>query len=206
MRLSVFRHLLVGGIFVLLSIFIFEQQVDNALGLVGYNGNFVSYFPFVKNMYFHLIASNRRIANLDVAHFHMLDVALWLSIVVWGTWLTAGIISLKKYDNAFRLFLPLMSERYRRRLRFMYFSWAFMLLGPIILSIPPSAPLENPEILFVLANIPRFYFFVIALSYYLCGGFGFSFLILFLIWRFFHQNRPNVVLLEGAQKGKEVGL
>ena len=200
MRLSAFRFLLVGGLFALLLMFIFEQQVDNALGLVGYSGNFVSCFPFVKNLYFHLVSSNNRLANLDVAHFHMLDVALWLSTVVWGIWLTTGIISLKKYDNAFRLFLPLMSERYRGRRTFMYFSWIFMLSGPVILSIPPRTPLDNPEILFVLTHIPKFYFLVVALSYYFCGGFGFSLLALFLIWKIFRQNRPSVVFFEGAQK------
>jgi hypothetical protein len=193
------RPLLAGGIFAILLMFIFEREVDSALELAGYDRNFISYFPFVRNLYFRFVLYYRGAGNLDVAHFHMLDVTVLLSIVVWGGWLTAGFIFLK-YDNGFQLFCNRVAERFRGRELFLYFSWIFALSGPIILSITPRVPVTNPEMLFLLTYIPRLYFFVVAIAYYFFGGFLYSLSILFVVWKVFCQNRPRLVALERAQK------
>jgi hypothetical protein len=193
-----FRYLLVGGMFVILLMFVFEQQIEHALELFGYNDDFVSHFPFLKNMYFNFVSS-KKTTNISVVHFHMLDIALCLSIAVWGTCLTTVIINFKHYDNGFRLGLSRISERYRGRRLILYISWIFMLCGPIIVSIQPKPLADNPELRFLLTYIPRFYFFVVAQTYYL-GGCFWSFSILILIWKLFWQDRPSNVILQNAQK------
>ena len=180
--------LVVGGSVLILLMFLFERQVDNALRIVGYNDSFVSYFPFVRNIYFRLVSSHK-LASIDAAHFHLLDVAVCLTVAVWGIWLALGVIFIKRYDAGFRVGLLYLLEGYRGRRVVMYFSWIFALLAPIIISLPPRLPLDNPELLFVLRQIPGFYFFAIALSYYVCGGFLLGLSILILIWKMFCQNR-----------------
>ena len=168
----------------ILLIFVFEHRVDGALRLVGYEEKFVSCFPFIRNMYFPLATSNK-LGGIDIAHFHLLDFALWLTIAVWGIWLAVGIFLLNHYDRG----LSRLSELYRGRWLQVYLSWIFLLGCPVIMSIPLRTPLYNPELLFVLRHAPRFYFFTIAFTYYLCGGFLLTFLILLLIWNVFRKNR-----------------
>jgi hypothetical protein len=186
--------------FVISLMFVFEHQVDNALRLVGYDSNFVSSFSFLKNLYFHL-SSSKRIVRLDVVHFHILDVVLWLSIFVGGSWLALGIIFIRKIDSRVRLGLARLSERCRGRRLIVFLSWIFMLSGPIVLSMPPREPLDNPEILFVLNHIPQFYFFFIAQCYYFCGGFMLSLTILLLVWHVLNLSRSNAVLHEEDSVG-----
>lgn len=180
--------LVVGGSILILLMFLFERQVDIALRIVGYSDNFVSYFPFIRNIYFRLVSSHK-LASIDVAHFHLLDVAVCLTVAVWGVWLALGVIFIKRYDAGFRVGLLDLLEGYRGRRVVMYFSWIFALSAPIIMSIPPRLPLDNPELLFVLRHIPGFYFFAIGLSYYVCGGFMLALSILVLIWKTFCQNQ-----------------
>jgi hypothetical protein len=129
-----FRYLLVGGMLVILLMFIFERPVDGVLKLFGYDDGFVSYFPFVKSMYFHF-KSSKKTSDISVTHFHLLDLALCLSIVVWGACLTAVIIHFKRYDDGFRIGLARISENYRKRSSVLYFCWVLMLCGPILVSI-----------------------------------------------------------------------
>ena len=193
----------VGGFVLILLMFVFEQQVGEALGLIGYDSNSVSYFPFVKNMYLQLASSNR-LASIDVTHFHLLDVVLWLSIAVWGSWLAAGIIFLDRYDPMLGSGFSRLSERYRGRRLYLYFCWIFMLSGPVVMSIPPR--LDNPEVRYVLTHIPKFYFFLVALTYYFCGGLLLSFSVLLLIWfisKTFRQDRQSTTFLGTIKKTKE---
>jgi hypothetical protein len=182
--------LVVGGSALILLMFVFERQVDSALQLVGYNDNFVSYFPFIGNIYFRLVSSHK-LASVDVAYFHLLDVAVCLTVAVWGIWLMLGVIFLNRHGAAVRVGLSYALEGYRGRRPLIYFTWIFMLSTPIIMSIPPRLPLDNPELLFVLRHIPGFYFFGIALTYYICGGFVLGLSLLLLIWKTFYQNRPH---------------
>jgi hypothetical protein len=194
------RRLLVGGILVILLMFVFERQLDDALSAFGYNDDFLSYFPFIKPMYLRFLSS-KKTANIGVAHFHILDLVLWLSIAVWGTWLTVVTINFKHYDDGFRLGLSRVSERYRGQRPFLYISCIFMLFTPVLLTIQPKPLANNPEFLFILTYIPQFYFFVVALSYYFIGGL-LSMLILILLWKLFWQDRPIDVVLESGQKEK----
>jgi hypothetical protein len=145
----IIRPLLAGGIFAILLMFVFERQVDNALELVGYDRNFISYFPFVRNLHSRFALYYRGAENLDIAHFHMLDVAVSLSIIVWGAWLSARIIFLI-YDNGLQLSFKPLVERFRGSVLFLLLSWIFVLSGPVILSITPRVPVTNPEMLFYL--------------------------------------------------------
>jgi len=120
----------------------------------------------------------------------MLDVALLLSIIVWGTWLTVGIVFVKKYEGEYQSFCIRVYERFRGRQVFLYFSWVFALSWPIILSITPRVPITNPEMLFLMTHLPKVYFFAVALSYYLCGGFIFSLSILLLVWKALRPSLP----------------
>jgi hypothetical protein len=80
--------------------FAFEQQADKALRFFGYDNNFVSSFPFIRSLYFHL-TSARWIGPLDVGYFHLLDAIVWGSIFVFGTRLLATLVYLKQYDDFF---------------------------------------------------------------------------------------------------------
>jgi hypothetical protein len=115
-----------------------------------------------------------------------------------GAWLSARIIFLI-YDNGLQLSFKPLVERFRGSVLFLLLSWIFVLSGPVILSITPRVPVTNPEMLFLLAHVPRFYFFVVALGYWF-GGFLYSASMLFLVWKVFRQNRPRLIALERAQK------
>ena len=184
-----FRYLLAGGILVILLMFLFERQVDVLLRVFGYNDDFLSYFPFVQNMYLRFVLV-KKTANISAAHFHILDLVLWLSVVVWGTCLVAVILNFKHYDDGFRLAVSRLSERYRGQRSFLYIVWIFMLFGPIILSIQPKPLANNPEFRLVLTYVPQFYFFIVAISYYFAAC-AWSMSILILIWKLFWQDRPS---------------
>ncbi len=202
---TAFQLSVIGGMLTILLMFVFERQVDNALELIGYDRSLVSYVPFIRNLHLRFVLYYSGVANLDVAHFHMLDVALLLSMTVWGAWLTAGIIFLKRCDDDFRLFCVRVWERYRGRHLALCVSWVFVLSCPVILSTMPRMPVTNPELLLMFTYIPRFYFFMIALAYFLSGGLLFGLSILLLVWKAFRLIRPCFVVLERAQKGKKVG-
>jgi len=176
-----FQLSIIGGVLVIILMFVFERQVDSALGLIGYDRSVVSYVPFIMHLHLRFVVYYSGVANLDIAHFHMLDVALLLSLTVWGAWLMAGIICLKKCDDDFRLFCDRVWKRYRARYLALCVSWVFVLSCPIILSVVPIVPVTNPELLLIFTYIPRFYFFTIALSYFL-GGLLFGLSILLLVW------------------------
>jgi hypothetical protein len=181
-RTKVTWVLLRWGVLAILLMFLFERQTNDVLRLAGYNDEFVSYFPFVRNNYFTFISS-KKTASISVAHFHILDVVVWLSIIVWGAWLADGIFRLRQCDNGFRLAVARVLERYRGRRLILYITWLFMLLGPIIVSIQPKPLADNPEMRLILTYIPQIYFLVVALTYYICGGFLLGFSILLLIWK-----------------------
>src|SRR5665213_1138535 len=144
---TAFQLSVIGGLLAILLMFVFERQVDNALQLIGYDRSVVSYVPFIRNLHLRFGLYYRGAANLDIARFHMLDLALLLSLTVWGAWLMAGIIFLRKCDDDFRLFCARVWERYRGRHLALCVSWVFVLSGPVILSTTPRIPVTNPELL-----------------------------------------------------------
>ena len=191
MIIKAMRPLFYKGTLAILLMFIFERQVDSALQLMGYDINIVSYFALVRDIHSRFVLYFDGAEKLDLAHFHMLDVALLLSIIVWGAWLTAGIVFLKKYDNDLRLLCVRLFERFQGRRLFLYFSWMFALSWPIILSNTPRTSLANPEMLFIVNHIPKVYFFAIALSYYLCGGFLLSLSVLLIVWKLHRRSAAD---------------
>jgi hypothetical protein len=194
---TAFQLSVIGGMLAILLIFVFERQVDSAIELIGYDRLVVSYLPFIRNLHLRFMLYYDRAANLDIAHFHMLDLALLLSLNVWGAWLMAGIIFLKKRDDEFRLFCARVWERYRGRHLALYVSWVFVLSCPIILSVLPRVPVTNPEIRCILTYVPIFYFFTIATSYFL-GGLLFGLSVLLLVWKAFRLIRSYFVVRDPA--------
>src|ERR1700730_10472047 len=51
------RYCFLGAIVAFAAMFVFEQQTEEALRLVGYNDVFISSFPFIRDQY--LVASER---------------------------------------------------------------------------------------------------------------------------------------------------
>jgi len=87
----------------------FERKADAILGLFGYSKEFASSFPFIKALYLNVVFT---VARIDIGYFHILDVALWVSLVAWTIWLIVGIVLLKAYDPAFRrVFSAVLSSR-----------------------------------------------------------------------------------------------
>jgi len=191
---TAFQLSVIGGLLAIVLIFVFERQVDNAIELMGYDGSVVSYVPFIRNLHSRFSLYYSGVANLDTAHFHMLDLALLLSLAVWGAWLMVGIIFLKRCDDDFRLFYARMWERYRGRHLALCVSWVFVLSCPVILSTTPRIPVTNPELLLMFTYIPRFYFCITALSYFV-GGLLFGLTVLLLVWKTFRLIRPYFVAL-----------
>jgi hypothetical protein len=197
------RFLLAGGICAIVLMFVFEEQVDYALRWVGYDGNVLSNFSVVRGLHSRFALNYEGTASLSMAHFHMLDVVLYLTMIVWGAWLAYGVIFIRRYDNELRLFSAHILERYRGRRVYLYLSWIFMLFGPIVVSIMPVERVTNPEILFILAHAPKLYFSFVALTYYFFGGFSWSLSILLLVWRLYRQSRSEAVVPDGTKIKEE---
>lgn len=197
------RVLLAGGICAIVLMFVFEEQVDGALRWVGYDGNVVSNFAVVRGLHSRFSLYYMGAASLSIAHFHMLDVVLYSTIVVWGAWLAYGVAFISRYDNELRLFSSYVLQRYRGRRLYLCCSWIFMLSGPIIVSLTPGKRITNPELLFVLAHVPKLSFFIVALAYYLCGGFLWCLSILLLVWMLYRQSRSEAAAPDGTGMNEE---
>jgi hypothetical protein len=190
----VFGYFLMGMFFALILMFAFEQMVDNVLWAIGYDTNTVSYFPFLRDLYSHLRASPR-IGDLNLTYFHILDIAVSLSILVWGVWLAIGILFLKQYDAYFGVAVPRIVASYERKRFVLYVGWSLMLSSPFLVTYLLMQPklTHDPEIAWLITNHPKVLFFILAMMYHF-GGFLISFTVLFLAWKIFRDNWPGVVL------------
>jgi hypothetical protein len=200
----VFSYFVIGPFFGFALLFAFDQQLDSVLRLVGYDDNSASYFPFIRDLHSYFVASPS-LGHVDIAYFHMLDVVLWLSIAVWGTWFATGIVFIRQYDDFFRVFLYHMSKRHRGRRLVVYLSWIWVLLIPFVLTFGSMKAklLRDPQIIFFIARLPKLFFLILAWAYYYCGGLAFSLIALFFIWKIFRQKWPGVVLWRPEMHGEE---
>lgn len=187
----------------LVLLFPFEKQLNGVLRLLGYDDNFISSFPFLRHLYSRL-TSVPWTASTDVGYFHLLDVVVWQSIVVWGTWLGAGIVFLKQYDDYFQKLPILASERTRGRPWVIYLGWILVPLSAAVIAYVcgQEKSLRDPEIVFVLKRFPGFYFWIFATLYYF-GAALFAGGALCAIWTIFRQKWPGIALWHEGLGGRD---
>ena len=182
--------------------FVFEHSLDTALDhLVGYRNGFVSYFPFIRNQYLYLIKS-QRMPNVDIAHFHILDVVIWIALLGWGTYLIVGIIFLKQYDDRFQKLSRVLAEIGLSTIMGVisgsYCTIMFFFLLIIGLWIATDMPtlIRISEFNFMMTHFPRTYFCFISLLYYYSIAF-IGMIGLNLTWKVFREKWPGAVLWRG---------
>lgn len=176
--------------------FLFPVQADGLLRLFGYDDNFISFFPFIRNLYLRL-TSVPWIGQIDVGYFHLLDVTLWLSIFIWSSWLIIGLFFLRQYDDFFCRGLSRLADRTRDRGgRVAFYIGSILLFSSAIIVTYASGQdkiLRAPEFIFVIKRIPALYFFLVAALYYYTALFW-SFTIFTFSWKIFRQKWPGVIL------------
>jgi hypothetical protein len=189
-----YRYFFVGAAFALPLIFVFEKEVADVLGLFGYSDEVVSSFKFLTLLYVRL-ASQGRIASVDVTNFHLLDAVLYVSIVTWGAWLVSGVIFLRQYDALFQSFLYRLTNTPAPRRTLTYFGWVVILSsGAVVTHASMDQKLLNDfEFIYVLNHFPRVYFFSLAVIYYYSVMFA-AFTVLFVLWKVFRQYWPRATL------------
>jgi hypothetical protein len=179
-------------------LFLLAKPLDNALRPLGYNDGFVSYFPFVRYLYSHLISFNEN-AHPDIMYFHVLDVTVWMSVAVWGSRLVAGIIFLKQYDYVYwtvsrRLSNILLTRGHQLRCTLytsiLYVSIFWVLLTPFVITYlgVDQKILLDPVVNFLVSSFPAMFVFLFA-SLYFIWGFIFTEPALFLLWKVVRQKR-----------------
>jgi hypothetical protein len=194
LRRILYPYVLIGAFVLLTVMLLFAPQVDIAMRLLGYEADVVSYFPFLRIFYFRLLSYNL-IPAAAVSYFHILDVALLLSLAVWGFRLAAGIIFLKQYDDLYLKLSRRLAETPRGRLFCAFLGVIVLLqlpLGTTYLMIQPKV-FSAPEFVLLMAYLPAVYFLMFAALFWL-SGFFVSELLLFLLWIVVRRYRPGVVL------------
>src|SRR5277367_3339039 len=77
------RYVFAGVLIASFFLFELDDVADKVLYLIGYDHDFVSSFPFIRDFHFSLLSS-RMVAHANEADFHLLDAFVWLSIFAWG--------------------------------------------------------------------------------------------------------------------------
>jgi hypothetical protein len=174
--------------------FTFDDAAKSFLQATGYNNNFVSFFPFVRSLYFSLL-SYGVLERAHLFYFHALDAFVWLSIIVWGVRLIAGVIFLKQYDDLYQTFFL----RARETLPFGRVCPTCVLVAApffcmlVIFVMTQPVLLRDPGIAFVIRNYTGVFLFPLPIFYFIFGFF-FTHAILLLLWKIFRQHWPGVVL------------
>ncbi|HZR60937.1 MAG TPA: hypothetical protein VFA80_08315 [Xanthobacteraceae bacterium] len=176
---------------VLVLMCVFEREAEAVLGMFGYSNKFVSSFPFIEALYLN-VTSTEALGRTGIGYFHILDAALWVSIIAWTIWLIVGVVLLKGYDPFFRRLSALLLFRFG----------GYRLLVNLVLAMPlpmflftAHASMQTkmvtiPEIFLLLKYAPGAFIFLLATAYYY--GVVFSAVsILFFIWKLFRQTGPG---------------
>lgn len=179
-------------IFTLVLAFIFVGPVDFGLQAIGYHNDFVSYFPFLRELY-SAISQSSRLGPVSTAYFHFLDVVIWPSIAVWGSRFLAGIICLKQYDDFYQFFVARLNAipigaRLVAYLGFVLFSFAPF--GMAYLGHQPTV-LNSPLVIMLIRY--RVWFLVCAIVYY-CSGFFIAEIWLLVLLKIFRQHWPGAIV------------
>lgn len=185
----IYRFAYAGALILFVLLFLFSQQIDHLLTVLGYNSDFVSYFPFLRALYAHLISSVR-VAHLSTAYFHILDVCLCVSLAIWGGRLTAGVFFLRQYDGFYRGVSLAIARTPRLKVYGGLLGAILILLTPFFLTWDLMRPdtLKNPETILVLNLLPSAFFLSLAVMYFFCTGVAVE-VSLFLLWRILRQRR-----------------
>jgi hypothetical protein len=195
------RYILGGTFFASAAAFAFATPTNNLLRLIGYNDDFVSYFPAFRNLYFHLTAY-RITATVNIADFHILDVFLWWWIVVLAIRLISGVKYLKQFDDFYRAYSLGLTQRYSRLRLFMYGAMGILLLfSPFTLTQPQL--ISDEKFTWLIRHYPQVYFWSVAMAYFLVGYF-FVEMLLFGLWKIFRQHWPGVVLWDQNTQSEEL--
>ena len=191
----VYRYFFERAWILFASMFLFPAQADSLLRPFGYDQNFISYFPFLRHLYSKLTSSDAIGPMVSVAYFHFLDVALWLSIILWSSWLIIGLCFLRQYDDFFRQGLSRLAHRMRDRRVAFYVGWILLLSSAFVVTYGTGEDriLQGPEFVFVVRRIPAVYFFIVAILYYY-SGLLWAFTIFTFSWKVFRQKWPGVIL------------
>ncbi|MGA9949989.1 MAG: hypothetical protein WBQ24_17200 [Xanthobacteraceae bacterium] len=174
--------------------------MDIALRPLGYDDGFVSYFPFVRYLYSHLISFNENYRP-DIIYFHVLDITVWMSIAVWGIRLVTGTIFLKQYDALYLIVSRRLSDMPLGLRWAFYGGLAWVVLATFAITYVPVQPkmFRDPEINFVVSHFPGAFVFLFASTYYVFG-FLLTEPTLFLLWKLVRQRRADSCLRRAWRK------
>lgn len=175
---------------IMAAVFIFERQVEAALQLLGYGSNFVSHFAFIRNQYYYLINSGT-LPNVSVAHFHMIEIATWLAVVVASTVFLPGAAILLWSDNApYRLSYDMIVRlKAGKRLKLICGFFILFPLAGFVLSSMPTQSKAKPFFL-IMKDAPRLYFFMLSAAYSLFAWMS-ALSIMILCWLILWRGRTD---------------
>jgi hypothetical protein len=170
--------------------FVLEQPVDDALALIGYNDTFIASFPFVRDQYLYLTAT-RKIANISVAHFHILDIAVWLSVFMSSARLATIFIFFKYFDIPFQRVSFILSHDKKSTFSAIppiYRAWLVIVI--IVAGFWPMTDIRFQvrvhEWFYVMREFPKVYFCLLSICYYVVSVFT-STICSYLIWKIFRE-------------------
>lgn len=183
------RFFFIAPLPILVLVCVFEREVETVLGMFGYSNEFVSSFPFIKAFYLN-VTSTEALGRTGIGYFHILDAALWVSIMAWTIWLIVGVVLLRGYDPFFRRLLAILLPRFGGSRLSVNLILAVPL--PMFLFIAHASAQTKmvaiPEIFLFLKYAPGAFIFLLATTYYY-GVVLSAVSILFFIWKLFRQNR-----------------
>jgi hypothetical protein len=150
-----------------------------------------------------LIASEK-IEDINIAHFHLLDVAMWYLAIVSGVRFFTIFFFLKQYDDYYRCYQDSLSRSYER------YGWRTYIGGLALLMLTPIAVsnmqfvMRDRELFLFVRYFPRLYFFMILFVYYyawlICIEIG-----LLLVWKVFREKWPGAVLWRAESQREDSG-
>jgi hypothetical protein len=181
--------------------FLFAQEVDKVLDLIGYDTHVISEFSFIRGWYLRLTEFPPT-RNIDLAYFHVLDLTIWLTIAVWANWLVTGVIFLKQYDLFFGGVARRLAKVHRAQL-FLFLMAVIAMPFALNYGPRPSRLLRDPIIAWFITQVPMLSFTFFAFIYFVYG-FVITFIALFILWKLFRQMWPGAVLWseEAAERGQ----
>jgi hypothetical protein len=183
---------------------LFEREADAILRLFGYNKGFVSSFPFIRSLY-NNVNSTLTLEYIDIGYFHVLDAALWVSIVAWTLWLIMGFVCLKQCDASLQTLASGLSSRFGESRLLMYLTLPLPAFLFILHFSAETKIIAIPEIFLLLKNIPGVFFFLLTTTYYYGVVFS-SISLLYFGWKLFglfRQNRSKTFDRSDSSKEKD---
>lgn len=194
----IFRYSFILIPLIFFPMFLFAHEIDRALDLVGYDSQFVSEFPFIRGWYLRMTEFPAT-RNVELAYFHVLDLAMSLTIAVWASWLVTGIVFLKQYDHFFQIMGGRLLAPHPVQLSL---SFITALALPFILYYGTGSSKIMHDIAWCITELPILFFTFVAFAYFVYGYIA-TFGVLFILWKIFRGMWPGAVLWseETAERG-----